>query len=61
VLYFGNEVQEFVAVHGIVKMLLGIAKCTGSIGEHVASKSVMVKLGSCHRLQIQHEESVDYK
>jgi len=27
--------RSFAAVYGIVKKLLGIAKCTGSIGEHV--------------------------
>ena len=34
VLYFGNVVQKFAAIHGIVKILLGIAKCNGSIGKH---------------------------
>jgi len=44
--------RSFAAVHGIMKMLLGIAKCTGSVGEHVgefASKSIKksLTLGSC--------------
>jgi len=34
-LYFDNAAQKFAAIHGMMKMLLGIAKCTGSIGEHV--------------------------
>jgi len=29
-LHAGNVVHKFAAVHGIVKMLLGIAKCTSS-------------------------------
>jgi len=29
---YGNVVHKFAAVHGIVKMLVGIAKCTGRIG-----------------------------
>jgi len=36
--------RSFAAVHGIVKVLLGRVKCTGSIGEHdgeFARKSVM--------------------
>ena len=56
--------RSFAAVSGIVKMLFVIAKCTGGIGEHVgdlASKAIMLKLGSRHLLQVQHEESVDYK
>ena len=35
--------RSFAAVHGIVKMLIGISKRTGSTGEHVgevASKSI---------------------
>jgi len=34
-LYIGNVVHKFADVHDTVKMLLGIAKCTGSIGEHL--------------------------
>ena len=57
--YFGNVVQKFAAVHGIVK----IAKCTCSIKQHVGEFAGMKKLtlGSCHFLQIQHKESVGYK
>ena len=29
---YGNVVHKFAAVHGIVKMLVGIAKRTGGIG-----------------------------
>jgi len=63
VLYFGNVVQKFAAVHGIMKMLLETAKCTGSIGEHVGEFASMkeLTLGSCHLLQIQHKETVGYK
>jgi len=27
--------RSFAAVYGIVKVLLGMAKCTGGVGEHV--------------------------
>jgi len=55
--------KSFAAVHGIMKMLLETAKCTGSIGEHVGEFASMKEptLGSCHLLQIQHKESVGYK
>ena len=36
-------VQNLAAVHGIVKMLLEIAKCTGGIGEHVGEFASMKK------------------
>jgi len=34
-------VQKFAAVRGIIKVQLGIAKCTGSIGEHVGEFASM--------------------
>ena len=58
------EPPQPTGLYGIVEMLLGIVKCTGSIGEHYgefASKSIMLKLGMCHLLQTQHEEFYDYK
>jgi len=44
VFYFGNVVQKFCSCTWYREELLGTAKCTGNIGEHVgefASKSIM--------------------